>query len=219
MSEYRPSTSKSTVTSAKYTKYNKYLLIFFVFLNTLLFLSLYSLNKPQRTPITVHYNDLNGDDFDEKITFSYETTESRLTTVLEIQEKNSLFWITAYTDVIEHIGPPVPSYQGALTGKIVGFIKVNGKNVLVVQTARKGSGGFVGYKVYALKNGKYSVIHGENQLNHGLIKIEKQKLIVQTDYPQPQDPNCCSSRLKIKEIIFDKELNPQFTQTIILKND
>ena len=117
-------------------------------------------------------------------------------------------WKRVYKQVIERSGEPVPSFQDDHTIKLICFIKVNKGNLLVIQTSTKGSGGLTGYKVYGLKNNKYVVIMESLQLNHGIISIKNNKIQEITDIPIFDDPNCCATYKKYKEITFDDKLNP-----------
>lgn len=189
-------------------------LILFLTLATLIFLTF---TKKSNSVITTQYTDMNGDKISEKIVVSYKITNKSLDTKLTILEKKQLLWNSVHEEIIESSGEPVPSYQGDATVKLIGFIKTNKGSLVVVQTSRKGSGGFTGYKVYGFKNGKYGVINESLQLNHGNISIENNRIKEITDFPILDDPNCCASYKKYRTISFSDNLNPivgEFTKPV-----
>ncbi len=171
-------------------------------------------SSDDRHTISVHFEDVDGNGKEEKITHYYKSSKTSLDTFLRIDDRNNIFGFNTYETILEKSEVPISIFQDNLNGKIIGFINIGINKGIVVQTSTKGSGGFTGYKVIALKDGKYQVIYDVLQLNHGKISANVNTIYEETDFPILDDPNCCSTYKKYREISFDSELNPTIIETL-----
>jgi len=159
---------------------------------------------------TVQFKDINGDKRNERITHYYKLTKNGPDTYMRIEERAGFLWVKAYDERVggpEDQAPAIPGATGDTLGYVVGGY--NDSRFVVVATPRQGSGGFMGYKVIGYKDGKYQIVYEADKLYHGSVELWGSGIMEKTAYPLPEDPNCCPTYNKDRQINFDEHFKPE----------